>query len=74
MIQRKGSAMKKSFLERLGKEQKRLEGEIKRAEGMLRNERFLAKAPEAKVCEEREKLAKYTQMLKQVTERINQLS
>ena len=60
-------------IERLSKEQKRLEAEIKRAQGMLGNERFLAKAPEAKVAEEKEKLAKYTQMLEQVKERIGQL-
>ena len=34
--------------ERLAKEQKRLTGEIKRCEGMLGNERFVSKAPEAK--------------------------
>jgi len=60
-------------IERLRKEEKRLLGEIKRAEGMLNNEKFLAKAPQAKVEEEREKLVKYTQMLDQVKERIGQL-
>ena len=59
--------------ERLSKEQKRLESEIARAEGMLKNERFLSKAPAEKVAEEKEKLAKYTQMLSQVTERIASL-
>ena len=44
--------------------------EIKRGEGMLSNERFIRKAPEAKVQEEREKLEKYTQMLQQVQERM----
>ena len=38
--------------------------------GMLNNERFISKAPEAKVQEEREKLEKYTQMLQQVQERM----
>jgi valyl-tRNA synthetase len=60
-------------LERLGKEQKRLTGEIKRCEGMLGNEKFVAKAPAAKIAEEKEKLAKYTDMLKQVEERLQQL-
>ncbi len=60
-------------LERLKKEQKRLQGEIKRCEGMLSNERFVAKAPAAKIEEEKTKLAKYTDMLKQVEERLAQL-
>ena len=40
---------------------------------MLNNERFMSKAPEAKVAEEREKLVKYTQMMEQVKERLAQL-
>ena len=63
----------KQEVERLEKEEKRLQGEIKRAEGMLNNEKFLSKAPEAKVAEEKAKLEKYTPMLKQVQERIGQL-
>ena len=60
-------------IERLEKEQKRLEGELARVNGMLSNERFLAKAPEAKVAQEREKLAKYTQMMEQVAQRLAHL-
>ena len=60
--------------ERLEKEQKKLAGEIQRSTGMLSNERFLSKAPEAKVAEEREKLQKYQQMLTQVEERLKSLS
>ena len=45
-------------MERLQKEEEKLKKEIKRAEGMLSNERFISKAPEAKVQEEREKLEK----------------
>ena len=41
---------------RLEKEAGRLEGEIKRAKGMLSNERFVSKAPAAKVEAEKEKL------------------
>ena len=59
--------------ERLTKEQARLEGEIKRASGMLANERFTSKAPKEKVEEERAKLAKYTETLEQVKERLAQL-
>ena len=60
-------------LERLTKEEEKLKKEIKRAEGMLANERFTSKAPAAKVQEEREKLEKYTQMLSQVQERLSGL-
>ena len=52
--------------ERLEKEQARLEKELARSKGMLSNERFLSKAPEAKVQEEKDKLAKYEQMMEQV--------
>lgn len=60
-------------LARLAGEEKKLVGEIKRCEGMLSNERFISKAPEAKVAEERAKLEKYTQMLEQTRERLAQL-
>ena len=57
-------------LERLTKEEEKLTKEIARAKGMLSNEKFLSKAPEKKVQEEKEKLEKYTQMLEQVKERM----
>ncbi len=57
--------------ERLTKEKNRLAGEIKRCEGMLSNEKFISKAPRAKIDEEKEKLAKYTQLMKQVEERLD---
>ena len=60
-------------IERLEKEEKRLSGELARVNGMLNNERFMSKAPEDKVAEEREKLVKYTQMMEQVKERLAQL-
>ncbi|MDE6882542.1 MAG: class I tRNA ligase family protein, partial [Lachnospiraceae bacterium] len=60
-------------IERLEKEEKRLQGELARVNGMLNNEKFMAKAPEVKVAEERAKLEKYTQMLSQVQERLGQL-
>ncbi len=53
--------------ERLLAERKKTEAEIARAEGMLANERFVAKAPAAKVEEERRKLEKYKGMLEQIT-------
>ena len=59
--------------ERLQKEVKRLEGELARVNGMLNNEKFVSRAPEAKIQEERDKKEKYTQMMNQVKERLAQL-
>ena len=56
--------------ERLSKEKKRLEGELARVNGMLNNEKFMSKAPENKIAEEREKLEKYTSMMKKVEEEL----
>ncbi len=46
-------------IERLTKELARLSGELTRSEKMLSNERFLAKAPQAKIDEEKEKQENY---------------
>jgi len=59
--------------ERLAKEEDRLRAEIARAEGMLNNERFTSKAPAAKVQEEKDKLDKYRQMLREVSAQIEKL-
>ena len=56
--------------ERLSKEKKRLEGEVKRVEGKLANQGFVSKAPEKVVNEEKEKMAKYKEMLAKVCERL----
>ena len=64
----------KQEIERLKKEEARLEGELKRVNGMLNNEKFISKAPAAKIEEEKAKLEKYTQMMTQVRERLAQLS
>ncbi len=61
-------------IERLKKEQGKLQGEIKRCNGMLNNEKFVSKAPQAKIDEEKAKLEKYTQMLAQVEERLQVLA
>jgi len=60
--------------ERLKKEEERLSGEISRSRGMLENERFLNRAPAGKVAEEKTKLEKYEQMMKQVKEQIVHLN
>ncbi len=60
-------------IERLTKEQKKLEGELKRSQNMLSNEKFLSKAPAEKIAEEKEKQQKYQQTYDQITERLKQL-
>ena len=56
--------------ERLKKEEAKLVKELARVNGMLNNEKFISKAPEAKINEEKAKLEKYTQMMAQVQERL----
>ena len=59
--------------ERLKKEKAKLEKELARSNGMLNNEKFLSKAPQAKVDEEKAKLEKYKQMMADVEARLAQL-
>ena len=61
-------------IERLNKEKEKLTKELARVNGMLANPNFVNKAPEAKLNEEKEKKAKYEQMMAQVEERLAQLS
>ncbi|MGM0138701.1 valine-tRNA ligase [Enterococcus sp. DIV0755b] len=60
-------------LQRLEKELAKWNSEVKRVQGKLANERFVANAPEAVVAEEREKEADYLAKQKAVAERIEQL-
>jgi len=60
-------------IERLENEKKRLISEVERGEKMLSNPGFVHKAPEAKVQEEKEKLANYQQMLSSIEERLKGL-
>ena len=53
---------------RLEEEKTRLESEVARCEKMLSNPGFVNKAPQAKVDEEKAKLAKYKEMLEKVKE------
>ena len=57
-------------LDRLRKEKKKLEGEVKRVTGKLSNPGFINKAPEKVVNEEKEKQVKYEEMLAKVCERL----
>ena len=55
---------------RLEEEKKKVLAEIERAEKMLSNPGFINKAPESKINEERSKLSKYQDMLKNIEERL----
>ena len=64
---------KEKELERLNKEKEKLEKEIDRVEKKLSNERFVSKAPEVVVNEEKAKGNKYKEMLEAVVSRIDAL-
>lgn len=53
-------------IERLKKEEEKLNKELARVNGMLSNEKFISKAPESKINEEKEKKARYETMMEQV--------
>ena len=58
---------------RLEAEKEKLENEVLRCEKMLSNPGFVNKAPESKIKEEKEKLAKYNNMLKNVKSRLDNI-
>ena len=60
--------------ERLTKEKANLEKELQRSRGMLGNEKFISRAPQQKIDEEKAKLEKYEAMMKQVEERLAALA
>ena len=55
-------------------EMDKLKKEIERVEKMLSNEKFISKAPQSKVDEEKEKQVKYTQLMKQVKDQLAHLT
>ncbi len=59
--------------QRLQGEREKLLSEVARGEKMLSNPGFVNKAPEAKINEEKVKLAKYKEMLEKVEERIKSI-
>ncbi len=59
--------------ERLSKEATRLQGEIAKANAKLSNEKFTARAPEAVVNQERERLANFTKLFNKVQEQLDKL-
>ncbi|WP_394128022.1 valine--tRNA ligase [Vibrio hepatarius] len=68
MIPMAGLIDKDAELARLDKEVQKTHGEIKRIEGKLGNEGFVAKAPEAVIAKEREKLVGYQETLAKLEE------
>ena len=61
-------------IERLTKEKETAQSELKRAQGMLSNEKFVSKAPEKLIEGEKEKVTKYTEMIEKIDERLNELN
>lgn len=61
-------------IQRLTKERDTAMAELKRAEGKLNNQGFVAKAPAQLIDAEKEKIAKFTEVLAQIEERIAHLS
>ncbi len=68
LIPMAGLIDKTAELARLDKEIEKTQGEIKRIEGKLNNQGFVAKAPEAVVAKEREKLESYQETLVKLQE------
>ncbi|MDD4688619.1 MAG: valine--tRNA ligase [Eubacteriales bacterium] len=64
---------KEKELERLNKEKEKLIGEIKRVEGKLSNQGFIAKAPDKVIEEEKAKGEKYKEMLEKIEGQIASL-
>ena len=60
-------------LERLRREEARLEKEIARSDGMLGNPNFVNKAPAEKIAAEQAKREKYVQMMAQVKDQLSHL-
>ena len=61
-------------IERLNKEKEKAQSELKRAQGMLSNEKFVSKAPENLIAAEKEKVQKYTDLLDKINARLKELS
>ena len=60
-------------IKRLETEKSRLESEVERSNKILSNQGFIAKAPKAKVDEEKAKLEKYNKMLEETKARLDNI-
>ena len=60
------SVDKKAQTEKLQEELKKAEAELKRAQGMLANEKFVSKAPQVLIEKEKEKVTKYTEIIEKL--------
>ena len=60
--------------ERLTKEMVKAQSELKRAQGMLANEKFVSKAPANLIEAEKEKVQKYTDLISKMTNRLAELN
>ena len=60
--------------ERLTKEMEKAQSELKRAQGMLANEKFVSKAPANLIEAEKEKVQKYTDLISKMTNRLAELN
>ncbi len=60
-------------IEKLEKEKQTATSELKRAQGMLKNENFVNKAPEKLIQAEKEKVQKYTDLLEKIESRLSEL-
>ena len=56
------------------KEKETAQSELNRAQGMLSNEKFVSKAPEKLIAGEKEKVAKYSEMIEKIDERLKELN
>ena len=61
-------------IEKLEKEKQTALSELKRANGMLANEKFVSKAPEKLIEAEKEKVQKYTELLEKIEGRLKELT
>ena len=68
-----GVINKEDKLLKLNKEKETAKSELKRAESMLKNEKFVSKAPAELIEKEKEKIIKYTELLEKIEENIKNI-
>lgn len=68
-----GVVNKEEELKKLEEEKKKALSELKRAQSMLENDKFVSKAPQALIAQEKEKIQKYTDIIYKIEESIKRL-